>query len=779
VVVLTWSGCFVRDFANGFLVAEILSRYFDRDIQMHSYDNGTAIRVRKDNWDQLSKFFRRQGIMQDAAQPEDIDAIIHCENGAVVSFLNALYELLTKRTVQEVTKRYTDDDQPPFSKPTASQVMHQSMKTSEMQENDDEDTRERYLRESIASHNNNLQSDRNTDPDRFSSITKTPSKILRGPTRTVGSEEGTASRITVKDVNVKKIKNKDLAALRAEKAGASNPGASSMQRGGMQPSMTAMNQNSGMAMTGMDYTPVTDILDACVVNCIQPLPQSFEKTPISSFVDNITSRIEQQIPDEVAGAVFQETSMKADDLANSSLSAPKEFWKVASVYCTVLSDAEEASGVFASATQAFVELGRSMVAKDAGATASLFGDFALTKLSQMLGSNPGKRHAILRVIYAFCQQDVTTHIQMIKLLQERVPEMGTFVHALTILIFMERQMNDALLDLYLYYCVIGVSMPSPSLRAASVAMLAVVIAHNVDLVVDMLPRLQVMAAEETWWEVHAQLLVVCSALLRQLPENSEHTAGVMSIVSEVFYDGASLIIRKIGLSYLAKNMGVHQKLLPLYLSVLSSMPVPVDSMNAFLLSTDKKDSEELPVAGASGGKYRLQPLPCSREWPGLLIAQQLVTDLQSNQPEHMETEQMQAFLACLTSAEEGAPFQDNMTQWVDVFSGVRDYVFVALCDGECCDLALSVLRKFILESSLQDSVLREGTLLGSLRLLYPMDGSADAECQAMVTDFFRQIWEAGDPYADAVEALLEQFARNHGDQFQASPLSALRDSLGQ
>ena len=29
------------------------------------------------------------------------------------------------------------------------------------------------------------------------------------------------------------------------------------------------------------------------------------------------------------------------------------------MYCTVLSDAEEASGVFASATQAFVELGRS------------------------------------------------------------------------------------------------------------------------------------------------------------------------------------------------------------------------------------------------------------------------------------------------------------------------------------------------------------------------------------------------------------------------------------
>ena len=42
-----------RDFANGFLVAEILSRYYS--VPLHAFDNGSTLAVKKDNWDQVRR----------------------------------------------------------------------------------------------------------------------------------------------------------------------------------------------------------------------------------------------------------------------------------------------------------------------------------------------------------------------------------------------------------------------------------------------------------------------------------------------------------------------------------------------------------------------------------------------------------------------------------------------------------------------------------------------------------------------------------------------------
>jgi hypothetical protein len=112
-----------RDFANGFMVAEMFNRYFKQDIQMHSFDNGTSMARRKDNWEQvrwrppvlvtgvrtcrrsaarvcalpvqLEKFFVRNNF---PISREDIDSCIHCKPGAGVEMACKVYTILTGKT---------------------------------------------------------------------------------------------------------------------------------------------------------------------------------------------------------------------------------------------------------------------------------------------------------------------------------------------------------------------------------------------------------------------------------------------------------------------------------------------------------------------------------------------------------------------------------------------------------------------------------------------------------------------------------------------------------
>ena len=63
-----------RDFSNGFLVAEIFSRYYQHDIGLHSFDNGSSLKKKLGNWHLLEKFFRKRGI---PISRETIDGCLH------------------------------------------------------------------------------------------------------------------------------------------------------------------------------------------------------------------------------------------------------------------------------------------------------------------------------------------------------------------------------------------------------------------------------------------------------------------------------------------------------------------------------------------------------------------------------------------------------------------------------------------------------------------------------------------------------------------------------
>ena len=47
-----------RDFSNGYLIAEILSKYHPLEVQMHSYYSGTGHAAKRNNWGLLGRVFK-------------------------------------------------------------------------------------------------------------------------------------------------------------------------------------------------------------------------------------------------------------------------------------------------------------------------------------------------------------------------------------------------------------------------------------------------------------------------------------------------------------------------------------------------------------------------------------------------------------------------------------------------------------------------------------------------------------------------------------------------
>ena len=95
-----------KDFNNGFLGAQILSRYYPvtnnqaanfKAMQMHTISNELSMKARRDNWTQINKFLIK--INEVNTRIDDMETFIKNENGEILLFIISLYQELTKRHI--------------------------------------------------------------------------------------------------------------------------------------------------------------------------------------------------------------------------------------------------------------------------------------------------------------------------------------------------------------------------------------------------------------------------------------------------------------------------------------------------------------------------------------------------------------------------------------------------------------------------------------------------------------------------------------------------------
>nr|XP_033798697.1 spermatogenesis-associated protein 4 isoform X2 [Geotrypetes seraphini] len=87
----------VRDFSNGYIIAEIFYWYFPDDIEMHEFKTGNSIATKLSNWALLERFFIKRHLN---LAKELIHGTIHRKPGAAEALIQNIYVILTSRKIK-------------------------------------------------------------------------------------------------------------------------------------------------------------------------------------------------------------------------------------------------------------------------------------------------------------------------------------------------------------------------------------------------------------------------------------------------------------------------------------------------------------------------------------------------------------------------------------------------------------------------------------------------------------------------------------------------------
>jgi hypothetical protein len=449
----------LSDFANGFLVAEILSRYHKGDtiVSLHSFDNGLGLVRRVQNWALLEKAFKKLGF---PIERNLIDQVIHCKKDAAIPLMEQLYTLLTHKTVQSVRPAVRDESNvPAFARPTASLLIKERMFEADLAHEDrlDQTLAPAKAAQVLAKHMHNLKMERETDPARFQpKQTGAAAAAAAGATMNRSRKSGASGSGEVtsfKEVQVRQVDDKGgVLQLRAQHVYGQQ--LSPTRQSG--PNSDAHAFESSLASTGASAAAAAaplspssrvpgqgalQLLSSALLSALGP--ESGEGAHLLSVCSASSPPCEPitawcsgsdasggggaealRLPDDhlahIIGNVLASPPTSAA-LAELSLANPKEFWQVSSVLFALLDRLQPATQSFSALLALLSNLGLRMVSRDPAATSALFFDFALAKWLGVMRSPTGGHRKIFqtaRLAYAFVGDTPAEHGKLIRAVHE-------------------------------------------------------------------------------------------------------------------------------------------------------------------------------------------------------------------------------------------------------------------------------------------------------------------------------------------------------------------------
>lgn len=796
-----------RDFCNGFLIAEIFSRYYPQDVEMHTFDNGSRNMTRNDNWEQLYKILNRRGL---SVTRMDIDPVVKQVPGAAIMILTKLYQFLTKRAVPKVVP--ADQLGSPLD-PARTAAEQPAAETGNANRRPSKDNLPAQDAFSLGGQQQAAPAAVDTQDiySIFQSSRRTrPSG--RGQNKTVQAQEMVAP-LVIREPVVKKVE-RNVAQLRAQRDAQQQQlqqqSSQQQQRSRTTTSMSGRKSVGGYDGSGAQPStpspghagavkPVIDLMRPLVNALVQEsdsVMRSLDprKDVVVSFMELCKGDV---VPEEMTVRVFESLSNRAALLVDTLVKSPTEFYRMWSLLSPALADFAESSPVFESVVVLFKRIGEQMREADPVLTQQLLIDVGLPSLSPLLSEAAGKREALCDLIYSFSQENLTNHLAVLKQLKETIEKLPIYISCLSSMVALEAQvglLDQGLLDLYTYYSLVGLQSPQPKIRVSGLSIFsAIAIAPGTAYRIVVTNGLSTMQGlvNDDWWEVKAQLVILAARLLRRCTASAEEDQGedpsvppptedqveaLLGIVAQCFRPNLSKNVLQVGLSELAPCLSSYRSLIPNFVNILLAHPHP---LRRRLLGLDENRAEvgARRLAYVMGTSSRLyEEAPITMTWPAVAVARCFAEHVSETSLNHFETEHMEVLTSCLPEGD-FEPGTEETQEWLWVYEKLKDYIFVALVDPELHIPACGLIRRFWLsadEAVVSHCVeISRKTLLQTLRILYSHTVDRTKVEEEAFLDFVAELKGAGGLAEKALVETVEGFRESNQAEYSASSLDRI------
>jgi len=805
-----------RDLSNGFVIAEVLCRYFPKDLNIYSFDNGLKIEKKTDNWEQIAKYLKKRGFI---LKKEEYEPIIYYADGAADRFLRRLYEFLTRKRYPERPKKFDTITVPHFAQPTASMLTKNTELTRIV---DNKEKAERVVYQLMMHSESHKQQLKTMGIDRYMATKKAKmltlknesQKKIQKPVNTI-PEVGDIKPIELKSLNSAAggKKSKETTAIIIE------------------------------ARSALEFIAeqAKDLLEEIADKEIEePKPEEGENDALQ-LIQKILSNC-KEISDESLNQLFQLIENNLDGIAERLSNNFQDFKKFFELFQTPLLDLYWGSVPFMSLVDLLKSLGNKLLKLDPTTTEIMFESLILPQMVNVIMDYYNKRESICQIIFSFCLVNSTSRQRFLKRIKEHLSQnLKLFIAILSVVVsfYNEEDFTEDLYNLYFYYAIVSLDFPSPVTRAQGLKILNEIVYINYVPVIQVIGKLENLSRDQ-WWEVKALILILCSSLLIYISkekdgnihaqsqdivqssgeplnlsgaqqrgegeeeeeeekivessqnndqdliiqEEQEHNeemkeiaqmsdqiqfktfeneeAFLINLVNSIFRLNTNQNVLKIGLIYLANILNKYPVLCPRYLEILLHI---ADVIRSSILDINPIPGTEEDYIAQNSFKYKLTGAPLL--WNSVGIAEALESYVQEKDLASFERVHSEIFERCLVQPLEAK----DSSVWLRIYESLKWHVFVGLCDRDLCQLCGEIVKKFFTYEQIQDEILENSKVIfyKTLTLLYHPD--RDSICKENMLDFFEFLQShESNKFKEYIYRIIKEFSEKNKEQFLQSNL---------